>query len=173
MKSKAPDKADTRGSSLTIKDLLSYRIHRVSSLLSRSAAVRYRTEFDLSLGEWRALALLGGFAPMSLNQLAREADLDKAQMSRVVSGLVRKGFIAREAGSRRERAALVLTPAGERTYRSLMNAAAERNAAFLACLAPSELQALNSALAKLDALGRALCGPRQVRTSPTQAASAT
>jgi hypothetical protein len=54
-----------------------------------------------------------------------------------------------------------------------MKAAAERNSAFLACLAPSELQALNAALAKLDALGRALCGPRQVRTSPTQATSAT
>lgn len=155
------DQAEPIGPSLTIKDLLSYRIHRVSSLLSRSAAVRYRKDFDVSLGEWRALALLGAFAPMSLNQLAREADLDKGQMSRVVSGLVERGFIMREAARQRERAALILTPAGKRIYRGLMKAAAERNAAFLASLAPAELQALNAALDKLDALGRAMCGSGQ------------
>jgi hypothetical protein len=96
-----PGKADTEGSTLTIKDLLSYGNHPVSSLLSRSAAVRYHTQFDLSPGEWRDLALLGGCSPMALNQLAREADLHKAQMGRGASGLVKNGYVTRKTWGER------------------------------------------------------------------------
>ena len=57
-----------------IRDLVSYRLARAASLMSRGAALRYRREFDVSLGEWRALALLAtllltflaGFAVLTL-----------------------------------------------------------------------------------------------------------
>lgn len=159
---RAESKKVAPGAGGTIKDLLSYRVHRLASILSRSAAARYRKEFDVSLGEWRALALLGAFAPMSLNQLAREADLDKGQMSRVISGLVERSLVLREPGQRRDRSSLSLTRAGQRVYAGLITAAAERNEAFLACLTPEEMRALESAIAKLSALGRALGGAASV-----------
>lgn len=158
-----------RTGGLTITDLLSYRVHRLASILSRSAAVRYRRDFDVSLGEWRALALLGAYAPLSLNQLAREADLDKGQMSRVVSGLVERGLVSRGSLFRRDSRGLFLTPSGRRTHEGLMRAAAERNEAFLACLTPEETEALESAMAKLSTLGRALAGagtPRAAGSRP-------
>jgi len=82
---------------LTIRDLLSYRLHVVANLLSRGAAMRYRREFGVSLWEWRTVALLGAQAPRSLNDLAAAAGLDKSQMSRVVAGLVERGIVARGA----------------------------------------------------------------------------
>ncbi len=141
---------------LPIRELVSYRLARTSSLMSRGAALRYKREFDVSLGEWRALALLGAEEPQSLMQLARAAGLDKAQMSRVVSSLIERGLVRREVSPEGGRAvALTLSPAGGKTYSGLIAAAAERDRAFRAALAPSELAALETALDKLARQARA------------------
>lgn len=142
---------------LTIKDLLSYRMHQVSSQMSRSAALQYRHHFDVSLGEWRALALLGAGAALSLNELARAADLDKAQMSRIIGGLDKRELVAREDGpTRGQTVRLTLTRRGRALYRKLIEAARKRNDAFRACLSPQEWEALDAALGKLSTLARAL-----------------
>jgi DNA-binding MarR family transcriptional regulator len=149
-----PGTADT---DLTIKMLLSYRIHRVANMMSRSAGARYRIRFQVSLAEWRTIALLGADAPLSLNELAREAGLDKGQISRVISGLADRGLVLRELASEGGRTVrLTLTRKGQTLYRGLIAAAADRNAAFLACLTPEEQLHLDSALEKLATLARSM-----------------
>jgi DNA-binding MarR family transcriptional regulator len=135
----------------TIRELLSYRLHRVANLLSRGAEMRYRREFGVSLWEWRTVALLGGAAEaQSLNDLARAAGIDKSQMSRVVSGLTARRLISREADANDARGIrLSLTPSGTKLYRKLIGAAAERNSAFLGCLNAQERRCLEQAMAKL------------------------
>lgn len=135
----------------TIRDLLSFRLHLVANMLSRGAEMRYRREFGVSLWEWRSVALLGGAAaPLSLNELARAAGVDKSQMSRVVSGLAARGIVLRAADAEDARGVrLTLTPAGRKLYAGLMRAATERNEAFLAALAPRERDGLEAALGKL------------------------
>jgi len=146
---------DGQDKALTIKALLSYRLHVVANLLSRGAAMRYKREFGVSLWEWRTIALLGVDAPLSLNDLARAAGLDKGQMSRVVSGLAERDLVVRGADERDGRGVrLSLTKAGARLYDGLMRAAAERNTAFLGCLTKDERAGLASALAKLGAQAR-------------------
>lgn len=145
-----------RAEDVTITELLSYRLQRVSNAMSRSAALLYRREFDVSLAEWRTLALLGaGDGPLTVNRLARMAALDKAQMSRVVAELARRGLVAREAGPGRS-TQLTLTRRGENVYRRLIHAANERNRAFLVCLTATEREHLLSALEKLAIVSRAL-----------------
>lgn len=140
----------------TIRELLSFRLHVVANLLSRSAELRYRREFGVSLWEWRTVALLGGAdAPLSLNELARAAGIDKSQMSRVVSGLAARGLVARGADARDARALrLALTAAGRRLAQGLMRAAQERDAAFLGALGARERDGLEGALGKLAAEAR-------------------
>lgn len=138
-----------------ISDLLSYRLHRLANMLSGSAALRYRREFDVSLAEWRTLALVGESSSLTVNRLARRAGLDKAQMSRVVSRLVERGLLSRDFGAGRT-TALSLTRKGQRTYNGLLEAANEREAAFQACLTAEERQTLDSALGKLESLAKAL-----------------
>ena len=133
---------------LTIRDLVSYRLSRTASLMSRGAAQRYRRGFDVSLGEWRAVALLAVGAPQSLMQLARAAALDKAQISRVVTSLIERGLVRRAAAGGRT-VALSLTTAGQALYAGLIAAAAERDRAFRAALEPEELRVLEVALGKL------------------------
>ncbi|MEV5544129.1 MarR family transcriptional regulator [Saccharopolyspora shandongensis] len=138
-----------------ISELLSYRLSRASSALSRSAALRYRREFDVSLGEWRAIALIAADPTLTLNRLARRAGLDKAQMSRVVSKLTERRLINRTAGSGRT-SQLALTEAGTEAYRGLITAANERDAEFLSILSTEERDVLLSALDKLADLALSL-----------------
>ena len=167
MKSSAGAPPTDRPEGLTIRDLLSYRIHQVSSQMSRSAALQYRTHFDVSLGEWRALALLGAGVALSLNELARAADLDKAQMSRIIAGLIKRDLIARDEGSTRgQTVRLALTRKGQALYRRLIEAAVKRNNAFLACLTPNERKVLDEALVKLSTLARALMAAEQSTPLP-------
>jgi DNA-binding MarR family transcriptional regulator len=137
----------------TIRDLLSYRIHQLANALSRGAALRYRREFDVSLMEWRIIALLGDFAPMTLTDLARQGGLDKGLASRVVSDLVARELVRREASDRdaRERA-LSLAPAGRRVFRGLMAAARERDDLFHAALTEAERSAVDAAIRKVLAV---------------------
>jgi DNA-binding MarR family transcriptional regulator len=142
----------------TIRELLSYRLHRVANLLSRGAELRYRREFGVSLWEWRTVALLGGAAePQSLNELARAAGMDKSQMSRVVAGLARKKIVARATDANDGRGIrLSLAAPGRSLYQKLIRAAAERNDALLGCLTAKERQSLEAIMIKLAQEARGL-----------------
>ncbi|WHX22575.1 MarR family transcriptional regulator [Streptomyces malaysiensis subsp. malaysiensis] len=148
-------KREGGGDLVPISELLSYRLSRTSSALSRSAALRYRREFDVSLGEWRSIALIAADPTLTLNRLARRAGLDKAQVSRVVRGLVERGLVSRTAGPGRSRQ-LALTEAGLTVYRGLITAANERDAAFAEVLSDEEARALERALDKLTDLALSL-----------------
>lgn len=149
---------------LAITDLLSYRLYQAANSMQKSAIIIYRSEFGVSIGEWRTLALLGAYEPLPLNQLARQAGFDKGQMSRVVSGLVDRKLVLREDDPAGGRAiSLTLTKKGRSLYERIMKVAAERNKAFLSCLTENEMLALDSALSKLTDLGRALARPLTAR----------
>ncbi len=136
----------------TIKQLISYRVHKLAGALSRGAASRYRREFNVSLVEWRTIALLGDFAPLSLKQLAALAALDKSLLSRTVTVLAERGLVQRLISTADAREVeLRLSPAGEALHAGLMRAAGERDVAFHAALSPEENAVLDSILLKLEA----------------------
>jgi DNA-binding MarR family transcriptional regulator len=140
-----------------IQDLISYQVHKVANLLSRSAELRYRREFGVSLWEWRTIALLGAAEPQSLVHLARAAGIDKGQMSRVVSGLARRKLVMRDANAADGRAVhLRLSKSGRKLYTGLIGAAAERDAAVRRCLTSSEALVFEKALSKLAGRAREL-----------------
>lgn len=138
-----------------ITELISYRLSRVSNSLSRSAGLRYRRGYGVSLAEWRTLALLGAEPNMTVNKLARRAGLDKAQMSRVVSGLSDRGLVAKSLGPRRA-THLSLTEHGAETYEGLIGEANARDRRLQRHLGPRDLRAFERALDTLDALARVM-----------------
>ena len=142
----------------TIRELLSYRLHVVANLLSRSAELRYRREFGVSLWEWRTIALLGAVRePLSLNHLAHAAGIHKSQMSRVVSGLTKRRIVLREAQPGDGRGVrLTLSKVGRRIYQSLIRAAAERDVMVRNCLSEKEAKVLEQALSKIASEAGAL-----------------
>jgi DNA-binding MarR family transcriptional regulator len=155
MVSAKPAKA-ARHETITIRDLLSYKVGRTAIAMSRGAALRYQ-KLGVSLQEWRTIALLAAEAPQSLNQLARSTGLDKAQMSRAVSSLVMRGLLVRRKAEAGGRAIdLLLSRRGDALYQDLIAAAVERDDAFRACLSTEECRTLEIVLRKLDAVARAL-----------------
>jgi len=153
-----------------IRDLISFRIHAVANLLSRGAALTYRRQFDVSLMEWRTLALLGAHQPLSLNELARHAGLDKGQMSRVVAGLSRRALVLRGPDSADGRGVrLSLSRAGAKLYAGLIASANRRNDAFAAVLSVDERRLLDDMLARLADKARELIhAEHEAATSPAR-----
>jgi DNA-binding MarR family transcriptional regulator len=142
---------DARSAELVITGLLSYRLHRVANAFQRGAALLFRREFDVSLGEWRALALIGSGVANTSNRIARLAGIDPAQMSRIITKLADRGLITRGSGPGNS-SPLSLTPdLGVSTYEGLIAAARARNTAFLSVLTDDEIKHLDSALEKLAA----------------------
>src|SRR5690606_27172429 len=76
-----------------ITDLVASRIHILAALIARHGTLHYQRKFGLSLHEWRAMAMLGGFSPLALKDLARMAGLDRSYASRTVSGLIARGLV--------------------------------------------------------------------------------
>ena len=150
-----------------IRELISFRIHAVANLLSRGAALRYRRECGVSLMEWRSLALLGAHQPLSLNELARHAGLDKSQMSRVVAGLTGRALVLRGLDSADGRGVRQsLTRAGRKLYERLIAAANQRNDAFTAALSSDERVMLDSMLARLADRARELIHAERALVRP-------
>lgn len=116
--------------------LLSQRIMVLANLLKRGAAIRYRRLLDLRPGEWGIVAQLGERAPRNLNDLAASMGLDKAQISRGVSRLVKLGFVTRRPNPHNSREILIaLTPKGGAAFETILDAAGAVNHRLLATVA--------------------------------------
>ena len=75
------------------KALVSNRLLSLATLLRRSANLLYRRELGLSEVEWRILAIVGDHAPLTLAALVEILGLDKGQLSRGVTALVKRRIL--------------------------------------------------------------------------------
>jgi DNA-binding MarR family transcriptional regulator len=137
--------------------LLSYEVNSTSDVLRRSAALRFRREHDVSLMEWRTLALIEHLQPVTLRALTDYSSTDKAQISRIVSGLIERGMVKRKADKSDARSALLsLSEEGRMKIKGLARAARARDRVFRAVLDDGEAEKLVAALRKLKARALAL-----------------
>lgn len=129
-----------------------YRLHRIAKLSDRGSAAAYQAECGLALSEGRCLAAVGQFEPASVKDLARLANLDKANASRAADSLVQRGLVEKAASATDGRGvALSLTSEGRVLWRRVMKLIARRNAEVFGCLTDAELQLLDGLLDRLVA----------------------
>lgn len=140
-----------------IKDLISYRLHVLANLSARWAETRYQNRFGLKLLEWRAMALLGGYPPQSLNELARGAGLEKSYASRTVAGLIKRGLVSSGPDDRDGRGKIfTLTRSGRALYKKVFDDAVVRSDAWLSVLSATESASLMDMLERLSEQARTL-----------------
>lgn len=131
---------------------LTYRLHRIAKISDRESALAYEAECGLSLSEARCLAAIGHFEPASVKDLARLANLDKANASRAADALVVRGLVAKAASATDGRGvALSLTREGRTLWRRTLKLIERRNAEVFGCLSSRELRQLDAALDRLVA----------------------
>jgi DNA-binding MarR family transcriptional regulator len=150
-----------------ITDLLSARLHALAGMSAAATTLSVERKFGLSLLEWRSIAHLGGFAPLSLKELARRAGLDKSYASRTISGLIERDLVVSGRNEEDARGVMLrLSPKGQALYKKAFADAAARNERLLRPLSDTQrvhlMEALNalavSARRALDDERRAAAG---------------
>lgn len=135
----------------SLQGFLTYRLHKLNKITDRHTSEAYAA-MGLGVGEARCLAAIGEFAPLSVNDLATRANLNKAQASRAAQMLVERGLVLKSA-SEADARGVVLTPTrgGRALWKRVMRLIARRNADIFGCLSPSEQRQLETFFDRLIA----------------------
>ena len=139
--------AGARKVAVALDRAVTHRLHTLHKLTDRVSQAAYVTDAGMPLSEGRWLAAMGAFTPLSVNDLARRANLNKGQASRAAQTLVDKGLARKEASDTDGRG-VVLTL---RAWRRVMTVIERRNDEILACLDAAERQQLDRLLDRLVA----------------------
>jgi len=137
---------------LELDRFLPYRLSVLSNRLSNAIARSYETRFQLSVTEWRVIAVLGRFRGLSANEVAERTAMDKVAVSRAVARLLESGRLQRDLHENdRRRSVLELSPAGYAIYEAVAPIALSYERALLEALEPAERETLMKLLDKLSA----------------------
>jgi DNA-binding MarR family transcriptional regulator len=136
----------------SVRDFTSYRLSVLSRVLDRTTEARMIKTNPLALTENRILGLLFDCEVTTVRAVAKEMCLDKAQVSRAMSKLVKFGYASRtiDPGDRRS-AEFKITPKGREYYAGHFAIAKQAAVQMLADLNAEEIAVLDSAIAKLMA----------------------
>ncbi len=138
-----------------LERFLTYRLHLLNKLTDRHSSDAYAEKLGLPVGEARCLAAIGGFAPLSVSDLAARANLNKAQASRAAQALVERGHVVKSASDVDARGVvLVLTRQGATAWRRAMKLIGQRNHEIFGCLSDTEQRQLGAIFDRLIAHAR-------------------
>ena len=133
--------ADTKP--LPLEQQLSWRLHRLGKLTDAATAAAYAGELGLGVAEARALAAIGSFEPLSVNDLAAHAHLDKAQASRAAQMLVERGSVIKAPSETDARAVVLrLSRPGRALHARALRLIDRRNREIMGCLGAAERRQL-------------------------------
>ncbi len=135
---------------LDLEHFLPYRLSVLAGTVSRALARVYEDEHNLSVAEWRLLAILARFGALSANGVCERTAMDKVRVSRAVARATANGLIHRavDPGDRR-RSVLSLTNKGRAIHDRIVPTAREREAQILAGLEEHEIPVLQEMLSRL------------------------
>ncbi len=135
---------------LRLDQFLTYRLHLINKLTDRHSSDAYAQEFGLPVGEARCLAAIGNFGPLSVNDLAAKANLNKGQASRSAQALVEQGLVLKQASEVDGRGVVLrLTSSGAKLYGRVIDLIARRNDEIFGCLSAAEQKQLGAMLDRL------------------------
>src|SRR5258708_36066276 len=102
---------------LELEAFLPYRLSVLTNRISTAIARVYVRRFALTVPEWRVMAVLGRFGPLSANAVCERTAMDKVRVSRAVARLAATGRLERRTDATdRRRALLELTARGRAVY---------------------------------------------------------
>lgn len=136
---------------LDLERFLPYRLSVLSNNVSQAIARQYAERFELSVNEWRAMAILGRYPGVSANEVAERTAMDKVAVSRALARLIDAGRVRRTThGDDRRRSVLELTARGRKVYEQVAPMALRHEQRLLAHLDAQERDWLDRILTKLD-----------------------
>lgn len=142
---------------LELEKFLPYRLSVLAQLVSESLHDLYAGPFELSVTQWRVMAALGRFAPLTASDVGQRIVMDKVAVSRAVASLMKRGLVERATDlDDRRRASLRLTEKGRTVHAQIVPLALKYEADLYQALSAEERHALNSLCDRLFAHAKLL-----------------
>jgi DNA-binding MarR family transcriptional regulator len=135
---------------IELEHFLPYRLSILSNTVSQAIADDYQKRYDLSVTEWRVMAVLARFDGLSAREVAERTAMDKVAVSRALARLVEAGRVNRGThdGDKR-RSVLSLSEIGWQVHDEVAPMARAREREVLAKLDEEEQAWLTRILDKL------------------------
>jgi DNA-binding MarR family transcriptional regulator len=145
-----PAPATAEHAPLQLEHFLPYRLSILSNTVSQAIADDYQRRYDLSVTEWRVMAVLARFEGLSAREVAERTAMDKVAVSRALARLVEAGRVSRVThDDDKRRSVLHLTETGWHIHDEVAPMARARERELLARLDAEERAWLTRILDKL------------------------
>jgi len=124
---------------LELENFLPYRLSILAQIVSESLHDLYAGPFDLTVTQWRVMAALGRFAPLTASDVGQRIVMDKVAVSRAVASLMKRGLVERATDRQdRRRASLELSAKGRAMHARIVPIALEYEERLYAALSADE-----------------------------------
>lgn len=138
---------------LSLDGFLPYRLSVLSNAVSRKIAKIYEEEFDLSIWQWRIIAVLGEREGLTSTEVAQRTLMDKPTVSRAAASLIERGILERHIDrDDRRRAPMRLTDEGHAIYAAVLPRALASERELSSALTEQEISTLHGLLSRLAAV---------------------
>jgi DNA-binding MarR family transcriptional regulator len=136
---------------LDLDRFMPYRLSVLTNRISSAIARHYSERLNLSIPEWRVIAVLGQNPGLSAREVAERTAMDKVQVSRAVASLLAAKRLTREAHVSDGRVAhLSLSAKGRAIYEEVVPLALGLEKRLLSVLTAKERAMLDRLLTKLS-----------------------
>jgi DNA-binding MarR family transcriptional regulator len=150
---------------IDLERFLPYRLSVLTNLVSGTIADAYQRRFDLTIPEWRVIAVLSRHPGLSAAEVGERTRMDAVAVSRAVARLLRAGRLRRAVSPLdRRRSVLSVSSAGASVYREVAPLALGYERELLGALGIAERAVLDYALTQLTERAQSLTG--SLKASP-------
>ena len=142
---------------LELENFLPYRLSILAQIVSQSLHDLYAGPFELTVTQWRVMAALGRFAPLTASDVGQRIVMDKVAVSRAVAGLMKRGLVERATDRKdRRRASLRLSARGRAMRARIVPIALAYEEHLYEALDPAERQSFDALTMRLLSHARQL-----------------
>jgi DNA-binding MarR family transcriptional regulator len=142
---------------LELENFLPYRLSVLAQLVSGSLHDLYAGPFRLTVTQWRVMAALGRFAPLTASDVGQRIVMDKVAVSRAVAGLMKRGLVERATDRNdRRRASLKLSARGRAMHARIVPIALTYEKHLYEVLTDEERRRFDTLAGRLFAHAKAL-----------------
>jgi DNA-binding MarR family transcriptional regulator len=146
-----PKNSKTPSANFDLEHFLPYQLSVVSNTVSQGIAHIYQQDHDLTVIEWRIIAVLGRYPGLTASQVVERTVMDKVAVSRAVKSLLERGLLKRSTHGldRRCRHLELTEESGRRTFESIVPRARNYEKALLTKFSAEEMRNLAEMLGRL------------------------
>ena len=136
---------------LDLSGFLPYRLSVLANTVSRELAALYAKRFEITIPQWRIIAVLGQHANVSADFVCGRTAMDRVTVSRAIVGLLSRKLLSRRSSPTDRRCSMLrLTAAGLRVYAEIVPLARAYETRLLSRLSPADRRHLAQALTALE-----------------------